>query len=167
MNYSFLHRISILFFCQFLFINLLISQQVEIRFNQLSINDGLSQSTVYSILQDDDGFIWIGTQDGLNEFDGYNVKQYKHQIKNSNSLSDSYINHICKGDNGNLWIGTQRGLNHYNRSTKEFNHIKLNGGLDKINVVKRIVLTIAMVPKILSCEKAGANRRFKNVSANY
>ena len=138
MNYSFLHRISILFFCQFLFINLLISQQVEIRFNQLSINDGLSQSTVYSILQDDDGFIWIGTQDGLNEFDGYNVKQYKHQIKNSNSLSDSYINHICKGDNGNLWIGTQRGLNHYNRSTKEFNHIKLNGGLDKINVVKII-----------------------------
>ena len=50
MNYSFLHRISILFFCQFLFINLLISQQVEIRFNQLSINDGLSQSTVYSIV---------------------------------------------------------------------------------------------------------------------
>ena len=138
MNYSFLHRTFILFLCQFLFINLLISQQVEIRFNQLSINDGLSQSTVYSIVQDDDGFIWIGTQDGLNEFDGYNVKQYKHQIKNSNSLSDSYINHICKGDNGNLWVGTQRGLNHYNRSTKEFNHIKLNGGLDKINVVKII-----------------------------
>ena len=136
MNYSFLHRIAILIFIHFLFINFLHSQEVEIRFNHLSINDGLSQSTIYSIVQDDDGFIWIGTQDGLNKYDGYNVNQYKHQIKNNKSLSNSYINNICKGDNGSLWIGTLSGLNHYNRATKEFTHVKLNGGLDKINVVK-------------------------------
>ena len=136
MKYSFLHRISILSCIQFLVFNFLISQQVEIRFNQLSINDGLSQSTIYSVVQDDDGFIWIGTQDGLNKYDGYNVQQYKHQIKNSKSLSNSYINYICKGDNGSLWIGTLSGLNHYNRATKEFTHVKLKRGLDKINVVK-------------------------------
>ena len=74
-NFPFLIVFQLLIFSVF-------SQQVEIRFNHLSINDGLSQSTVYSVIQDDDGFMWICTQDGLNKYDGYNVYQYKKQINN-------------------------------------------------------------------------------------
>lgn len=128
-NFPFLIVFQLLIFSVF-------SQQVEIRFNHLSINDGLSQSTVYSVIQDDDGFMWICTQDGLNKYDGYNVYQYKKQINNTNTISDSYVNTICKGHQGGLWIGTQRGLNYYDRKTQEFHHIKLSGQLDKINVGK-------------------------------
>ena len=115
------YKIYLLAFLQVVFINTFFSQQVEIRFNHLSINDGLSQSTVYCILQDDDGYIWVGTQDGLNKYDGYTISQYKHQIDNDQSLSNSYINSLCKANDGGFWIGTQRGgLNYYNKESKQF-----------------------------------------------
>ena len=70
-----IHNFPFLIFFQFLIVSVF-SQQVEIRFNHLSINDGLSQSTVYSVIQDDDGFMWICTQDGLNKYDGQGFAGY-------------------------------------------------------------------------------------------
>ena len=133
------YKIYLLIVFQLVFTANFYAQQVEIRFNHLSINDGLSQSTVYCILQDNQGYIWVGTQDGLNKYDGYSIDQYKHQIDNNQSLSNSYINALCKSDEGGFWIGTQRGgLNYYNEQTKEFKHISLPGSLDKAEIVKVI-----------------------------
>ena len=120
MQFKFLNTIISLIFFKTLFVVNLFSQQVEIRFNHLSINDGLSQSTIYCILQDNQGYIWAGTQDGLNKFDGYSISQYKHQIDDENSLTNSFINALCKSKDG-FWIGTQRGgLNFYNEQNKSF-----------------------------------------------
>ena len=138
MQFKFLNTIISLIFFKTLFVVNLFSQQVEIRFNHLSINDGLSQSTVYCILQDNQGYIWAGTQDGLNKFDGYSISQYKHQIDDENSLTNSFINALCKSKDG-FWIGTQRGgLNFYNEQNKSFKHISLPGNLDNAEITKVI-----------------------------
>lgn len=82
----------------------------SIRFDRLSLEDGLSQSTVYAIAQDSAGFIWIGTQDGLNKYDGYQFTIYKNDPFDPNTLSDNYITSILKGRDGTLWIGTFGGV---------------------------------------------------------
>jgi len=61
------------------------------KFEHLSLEDGLSQSTVYAILQDNKGFMWFGTQDGLNRYDGYQFTIYRHNPTDSNSLSHNEI----------------------------------------------------------------------------
>ena len=67
------------------------AQDRNIRFEQLSLEDGLSQSVVNSVYQDSRGFIWIGTQDGLNRYDGYKFKVYEYDPDNETSLSENYI----------------------------------------------------------------------------
>jgi len=79
----------------------------------ISIEDGLSQTSVLSLFQDSRGFLWIGTQDGLNKYDGYDFKIFKNQPLDSNSISNNYIHSICEDNNGDLWIGTRYGLNKY------------------------------------------------------
>ena len=63
----------------------------DIKFKQISIVEGLSQNTVYSICQDSKGFMWFGTQDGLNLYDGYGFETYRNDPENANSLSNNYI----------------------------------------------------------------------------
>lgn len=84
------------------------------RFDHLTHEQGLSQSTVNAIVQDGIGFIWFGTQDGLNRFDGYNIVTYKHSQTDSTSLSDDGIWALAQDRAGDIWIGTMRGgLNKY------------------------------------------------------
>jgi ligand-binding sensor domain-containing protein/serine phosphatase RsbU (regulator of sigma subunit) len=85
-----------------------------------NIENGLSQIRVKFILQDGKGFLWIGTQDGLNRFDGYNFTTYRHQPGDTTSISDSDIRCISEDKDGNLWIGTNEGLNKFNRKTGFF-----------------------------------------------
>lgn len=93
----------------------------NIRFEHLSLEDGLSQSMVTSILQDRTGFLWIGTQDGLNRYDGYNFTVYKPDSTNPSSLSDRWITALAEDDDGYLWVGTRLGgLNRYNPVTGDF-----------------------------------------------
>lgn len=80
-----------------------------IRFDHLSLEDGLSQSTVTCIFQDSRGFLWIGTEDGLNRFDGYDFKIYKNDPSNAASLSHDAVWSIDEDAAGNLWIGTSGG----------------------------------------------------------
>jgi ligand-binding sensor domain-containing protein len=83
--------------------------------------DGLSQSTVNCIVQDEDGFLWIGTQDGLNQYDGYNFTYYFNQPGDSTSLSDNYITSLCLAPDGSIWAGTMSGgLNHLDKKTGRF-----------------------------------------------
>jgi len=116
-------RKNILFLIHFLLLNLTISAQVQY-FSHYSVDDGLSQSVVNCIYQDSKGFIWIGTQNGLNRFDGYTFKEYIRSSVDTISISDNWIFKIVEDNNSNLWIGTKGGLNKYNRETDNFSRIK-------------------------------------------
>jgi len=85
-----------------------------------SIENGLSQTSVLCIIQDSRGFLWIGTQDGLNRFDGYTFKIYKNNPADSLSLSNNYINGLFEDSEGFIWVATNYGLNRYNPVTEEF-----------------------------------------------
>jgi ligand-binding sensor domain-containing protein len=85
------------------------AQTGTVKFDHISLEHGLSQSTVNAIAQDGQGFLWFGTQDGLNRYDGYGVNVFKHNSRDSLSVSDNGIWSLCRDDNGDLWIGTMRG----------------------------------------------------------
>ena len=86
----------------------------SIRFEHLSLEQGLSQSVINVIFQDSKGFLWFGTEDGLNRYDGYSFKVYRPEADNETSLSNSWITSITEDKNGFVWIGTrQGGLNRF------------------------------------------------------
>ena len=93
----------------------------DFKFTHLSIEDGLSQTTVTTILQDRHGFMWFGTQDGLNRYDGYSFVVYRNDPNDLNSLGGNQIRKIVQDASGILWIGTSGGgLNKYNPETDTF-----------------------------------------------
>lgn len=95
----------------------------ELKFARVSVDEGLSQTVVNCILQDSKGFMWFGTQDGLNRYDGYGMTVFKHNPVDSNTLSSNYINCMFEDRDGKLWIGTrQEGLNVYDPGVKTFVH---------------------------------------------
>ncbi len=100
-------RVLILLFCCMPFCS--ISQPVPIKFSRFSTNNGLSQSNVTCILQDKTGFLWFGTQNGLNRYDGYQFTVYHNDPKDTTSLSNNYIKSIAEDADGRLWIGTWGG----------------------------------------------------------
>lgn len=89
-------------------------------FSNLSLGDGLSQITVTSIHQDRNGFMWFGTRNGLNRYDGYNFDVFLTTLNNPATISDNHILCITEDKEGNLWIGTNNGLNYLNLNTYEF-----------------------------------------------
>jgi ligand-binding sensor domain-containing protein/serine phosphatase RsbU (regulator of sigma subunit) len=95
-----------------------ISAQIRVSDIDLyTIADGLSQSFINVIFQDSRGFIWLGTKDGLNRFDGNEFVSYSHQPNDSNTISNNYINAICEDNKGSLWIATNYGLNNLDLKT--------------------------------------------------
>lgn len=89
-----------------------------VRFRNFGIASGLSQVTCRAILQDDQGFVWIGTQDGLDRFDGYNFKVYYRDRSDPASLADSHVTALAKAGDGVLWVGTMAGgLNRLDTAT--------------------------------------------------
>ncbi|MEQ8999719.1 MAG: two-component regulator propeller domain-containing protein [Coleofasciculus sp. B1-GNL1-01] len=100
-----------------------LAQPSNIQFDRLTIEDGLSASTVFSILQDRQGFMWFATPDGLNQYDGYQFKLYKHNSLDHSSLSDNFVTTIYKDHLETLWIGTKNGgLNKFNKVDETFTH---------------------------------------------
>jgi len=117
--------ISILSFIYLILFNSSSSLAASIRFQHLSIEDGLPQNSVLTILQDSSGFMWFGTETGLARYDGYSFKVFEHEADNSNSLSHNYITKIIEDSQGNLWIGTRGGgLNYFNSKTEQFTHYR-------------------------------------------
>lgn len=95
----------------------------NVRFEQISLEEGLSQSSVNVILQDRKGFLWIGTDDGLNRYDGYGFKVYKPETNDPLSLSDRSITAIVEDSQGFLWVATRLGgLNRYDPISGQFTH---------------------------------------------
>lgn len=102
------------------------SSQTPIKFQQLSKEQGLSQSSVFSITQDKKGFIWLATQDGLNKYDGYEFSHYRTELNNPNSLLDNFVRVVFVDSTNRLWVGTQGGLSLYKPSTDEFKNTFTN-----------------------------------------
>lgn len=94
-------------------------------FKHINLTDGLSQSQIFTIAQDRTGYMWFGTLDGLNKFNGYDFKIFKRQPGLSNTLTDNNILSLCPGDGDILWIGTDGGgLVKFNTITESFTHYK-------------------------------------------
>jgi len=91
-------------------INYLTAQAPNIKFAHITLEDGLSQSSIYSIVQDNKGFMWFATLDGLNKYDGYNISIYRNDPDDSSSISDNVLNYLYVDPpeyGGKLWIGTR------------------------------------------------------------
>ncbi len=95
----------------------------SMRFWRLSTEEGLSQGSVHAIFQDSRGFMWFGTQDGLNRYDGHTVTLYKHDPQGPDSLAHNHVWALCEDDSGDLWIGTDGGgLDRWDRGSDTFTH---------------------------------------------
>ena len=112
---------------------LLTSFQKEIRFTEVNMETGLSHNSALCLFQDHNGFIWIGTRDGLNKFDGVNYTIYKHEFNDSLSISNNQVNCIYETDSKELWIGTANGLNKFNPDRNNFTHYFAKGDLTGIS----------------------------------
>lgn len=115
----------------------------EFKFDHLNTNDGLSQGTVNCVYQDKKGFVWIGTNDGLNRYDAYSFRVYKTNPNDTLSISGNAIVSIAEDSASNLWIATRNnGLNYYNRRKDIFIRYQHNPANNKSlssNNLKRVV----------------------------
>jgi len=111
------YQLVVLFLATFfLHNNNLFSQKREIKFEHISIEQGLSQSSVTSIAQDSRGFMWFGTLDGLNRYNGYEFTVFQYREKDTSAIADNAITALAEDKYGRLWIGTQsQGICVYNK----------------------------------------------------
>lgn len=98
--------------------------QENIRFKHLTLEQGLSQESVLAAFQDKYGYMWFGTQEGLNRFDGYQFKVFTHNTMQAGSLSSDWIYSLNETNEGKLWIGTINGINIFDNETQTFSHLK-------------------------------------------
>ena len=106
-------------------------------FINITIEDGLSQSTVETIYQDSKGYIWIGTNDGLNVYNGYEFEYYKNDKDDNNSIPNNHIADIIEDKNGYIWVATINGLSRIDRDKDEIKNYysdKNNGNLSDSNI---------------------------------
>jgi signal transduction histidine kinase/ligand-binding sensor domain-containing protein len=98
----------------------------DIRFRKLSNSQHLSQVRVESIVQDTQGFMWFGTWNGLNRYDGYKFRLFKHEADDPNSLSGVSVYALFKDHSGNLWVGTEVFLDRFDPQSETFTHFRLD-----------------------------------------
>lgn len=121
MNKYILHLILLISFVSLFSRSKLQSQSINIDFQRLSKDNGLSSYGPTAVLKDSRGFVWIASQNGLNRFDGSGFKLFIHDVNNPNSLSEDYVLCLCEDSEGNIWAGTiSKGLNKFNRKTEKF-----------------------------------------------
>jgi two-component system sensor histidine kinase ChiS len=120
-------RITLILLCNLLLTLYLPAEEGILKFEHISSEDGLSQNTVTAIIQDQKGFMWFATQEGLNRYDGYEFKIYGHEPDNPNSLSHDVLTCLLEDRRGKLWIGTLNGgLNRFDPLTGTFTRYQMN-----------------------------------------
>lgn len=107
----------------------------DVKFRHLTIDNGLSQNAVYSILQDSRGFMWFGTKDGLNRYDGRNFVVHQHNPFDSTTISDAFVMKLYEDSGGRIWTGSLSGeINVFYRETDAFQRVSLlSEGGEKVN----------------------------------
>lgn len=115
-------------------------------FRHYQVENGLSDNMVTGCVQDKNGYIWIGTRDGLNRFDGYTFKVFRNDPDDAASLGNNWITHLNCDRDGNLWVGTLSGLYQYNEAKESFLHIPFtkNKGVDLFQFDKNNQLWLLM-----------------------
>lgn len=133
--------IRILLLCVLsMFIAIGFGQQSSIPFQRYYSKDGLSSNTIYSILRDSHGFLWLGTEDGLNRFDGRRYTVYRYDANKENSLMANHITALCEDKKGRIWIGTNGGGLSYYDSNIDTIHLysKTPGGKEVSTAINSI-----------------------------
>ncbi|SHN28084.1 two-component regulator propeller domain-containing protein [Mucilaginibacter sp. OK098] len=110
------------------------SQNQSLKFEHIGTSEGLSQINVICIMQDSRGFMWIGTRDGLNRYDGYKFIVYNHSFQDDNTISNNQIADIIEDNAGNIWAATLSGLNKFERKTGRFvRYLHNNNNINSIS----------------------------------
>ncbi len=103
----------------------LYAQTQDLKFEHINVAEGLSMGNVSAMFQDQQGFLWFGTWDGLNKYDGYSFTTYNHNRLDTTSISGNHISVIRQGPDGTIWVGTARsGLNRFDPATERFTHYR-------------------------------------------
>lgn len=102
-------------------------QSTQIRFDRITINDGLSLSSVYCIFQDSKGFMWFGTEDGLNKYDGNNFTIFRADPYDKNSISHKWTEIVFEDQSGILWLGSRGGLTRFDPASEVFEQFVYDG----------------------------------------
>lgn len=118
-----------------------ISQERQIRFDHLGTDQGLSQSNVLCILQDSRGFMWFGTREGLNKYDGYKFTVYKNDVRDPHSIGNNYIRSITESRDGSIWVATTGGLCMFDRFKNRFVNFK-HDPKNKYSISNDFVLSV-------------------------
>lgn len=120
------NRFSFKVLCAFFWLGCTMPVAGQLKYDALTTSNGLSQGYVYDILQDKDGFMWFGTKDGLNRYDGYSFKVYTYDSYNPHSISNNNINRLFEDSKGRLWVSTDDGINIYDKKRDRFRRILHN-----------------------------------------
>lgn len=120
--------------------NLLSQENSNFHFKKIQVDDGLSESAIYCIMQDMKGFMWFGTKDGLNRYDGYNFRIFRNNPHNTQSIGNNFIRCIAEGDTYTLYIGTDAGLYIMNTIDESFSKVtmKTAKGIDVTSAVNAL-----------------------------
>jgi ligand-binding sensor domain-containing protein len=113
---------KLIFAGTFFFLTITNGFSQNLKFDHLSVKQGLSQGNVIDIMQDHLGFIWVATEDGLDFFDGYNFTVFRNNPADPNTISGNNTDTFVEDKKGNLWIATRNGLNYYDRARNSFEH---------------------------------------------
>lgn len=103
----------------------IVAQQEAFRFSRLNINHGLSHNYVSSFLKDSRGFVWVGTSSGLNRFDGYSLRIFRNDLRDTSTISNNFINSMFEDPDGRIWVYSTTGttdINIFDPETEKFSH---------------------------------------------
>ncbi|MBN1926792.1 MAG: response regulator [Prolixibacteraceae bacterium] len=129
--------------CLLLFVVASTAQTKTFQFKKLDVNTGLSSNQINTIHKDSRGFVWIGTVNGLNRFDGYNLRIFRKGRNPLYSINDNLVQNIFEDNRGQLWIVTSSGLNIFDPVTEKFTHpdsvLHLNIPVPTVNIVNTLV----------------------------
>lgn len=138
-------RLFLIILCSLFVVGVVQAQRTAAyRFEHLGVEDGLSQRTVNVILQDHEGYLWFGTDDGLNRYDGLRFEVYRHVLGDPQSLSNSRITALMEDRDRVLWVGTHNGLNRFDRRTETFAPVPLVVGAENCGTLVQSIVQDAL-----------------------
>lgn len=139
----------------------------HVRFRQVGTAQGLSQVSAVDVLQDHLGFLWIGTQDGLNRYDGYEFQVFRHRDDEPDSLGDNYVLALAEDAAGDIWVGTQNGLNRLDRNSGRFQRFAVGSAAGELRDGLVIGLLAAPNGGMYVSSRRGGVQRFDRASGRF